>query len=463
MHTFLSIKRFALALGLVSAVMHLSHAQTHWPQWRGPVSNGIALEGHPPTTWSEEENIRWKKPIPGKGHASPVLWGKRLFLLTAVAEPAADNSGDSGVGNPPESQAERPGRRPGQGRGGRGGRGGFGGGQPASVKHSFQTLCLDKETGDTLWVREGMAVIPHEGHHPTNSYSSGSAVTDGQHVVSFFGSRGLFVYDMEGNLAWKKDLGDMSTRNGFGEGASPVLHGQTLVVPWDTEQESYLVAFDKRDGSELWRQNRDERTGWSTPYIVQHDGTIEVIVNASNKVRSYNLADGSLLWECAGQTVNAIPSVVADDRHLYAVSGYRGNAAMAIQLGKRGDLSGSDAITWTLSRGTPYVPSPLLMNGRLWFTQGNDAVITCVEAQTGKVHYTQERLDGPSGFYASPVGVDGKVYLAGRNGTTVVLEDSDTLKVLAVNRLDDPIDASPALSGNAIYIRGHQHLYCIAE
>ena len=255
----------------------------------------------------------------------------------------------------------------------------------------------------------------------------------------------------------------MSTRNGFGEGASPVLHGQTLVVPWDTELESYLVAFDKRDGSELWRQNRDERTGWSTPYILQHDGTIEVVVNASNKVRSYNLADGSLLWECAGQTVNAIPSVVADDRHLYAVSGYRGNAAMAIQLGKRGDLSGSDAITWTLSRGTPYVPSPLLMNGRLWFTQGNDAVITCVEAQTGKVHYTQERLDGPSGFYASPVGVDGKVYLAGRNGTTVVLEDSDTLKVLAVNRLDDPIDASPALSGNAIYIRCHQHLYCIAE
>ena len=117
MHTFLSIKRFALALGLVSAVMHLSLAQTHWPQWRGPVSNGIALEGHPPTTWSEQENIRWKKPIPGKGHASPVLWGKRLFLLTAVAEPAADNSGNSGVGNPPEPQAERPGRRPGgQGR-----------------------------------------------------------------------------------------------------------------------------------------------------------------------------------------------------------------------------------------------------------------------------------------------------------------------------------------------------------
>ena len=277
-------------------------------------------------------------------------------MLTAVAEPAADYSGNSGVGNPPEPQAERPGRGPGQAGSGEGQRRQrrqrrIWGWQPASVEHSFQTLCLDKETGDTLWVREGMAVIPHEGHHPTNSYSSGSAVTDGQHVVSFFGSRGLFVYDMEGNLAWKKDLGDMSTRNGFGEGASPVLHGQTLVVPWDTEQESYLVAFDKRDGSELWRQNRDERTGWSTPYIVQHDGTIEVVVNASNKVRSYNLADGSLLWECAGQTVNAIPSVVADDRHLYAVSGYRGNAAMAIQLGKRGDLSGSDAITWTLSRG----------------------------------------------------------------------------------------------------------------
>jgi outer membrane protein assembly factor BamB len=223
------------------------------------------------------------------------------------------------------------------------------------------------------------------------------------------------------------------------------------------------VAYDKLTGEERWRQIRDERTGWTTPVILDHQGRRQVVVNATNKVRSYDLETGELLWECGGQTANAIPTVVADEQHVYALSGYRGSTAMAIRLGQRGDLTDSDAIAWSLNRGTPYVPSPLLMSGRLWFTQGNDAVLSCVEASTGKVHYSQERLEGPSGFYASPVGVAGRVYLTGRDGTTVVIEDSESLKVLATNKLDDPMDASPALSGDAIYLRGHQYLYCIGK
>ena len=462
-NSFNALSNLSLALVLTLMLSGSQvHGQQHWWQWRGPQANGVASEGNPPISWSEQENVRWKVAIPGKGHASPVIWGDRLFLLTAVAESAPQVDGLRET-TPPAPQAEGRDRQRGSRRGGGGGRGGFGGNQPEAVKHSFQTICLDKNTGEQVWSREGMAVIPHEGHHPTNSYSSGSAITDGKHVISYFGSRGLFVYDMMGNLVWQKDLGDMPTRNGFGEGASPALLDDILVVLWDTESDSYIVAYNKLTGEERWRQVRDERTGWTTPVILDHQGRRQVVVNATNKVRSYDLETGELLWECGGQTANAIPTVVADEQHVYALSGYRGSTAMAIRLGQRGDLTDSDAIAWSLNRGTPYVPSPLLMSGRLWFTQGNDAVLSCVEASTGKVHYSQERLEGPSGFYASPVGVAGRVYLTGRDGTTVVIEDSESLKVLATNKLDDPMDASPALSGDAIYLRGHQYLYCIGK
>ena len=359
--------------------------------------------------------------------------------------------------NPPAPQAPQGRQRRG------GGRGGFGLQSAPTQEHAFLTLCLNKNTGETIWTREGTKEIPHEGHHSTNTFSSASPVTDGEHVVSFFGSRGLFCYDMDGNEVWKKDLGNMPTRNGFGEGSSPTLHGNVLIVLWDNESDSFVYGFDKRTGKELWKQARDEQTGWTTPYVLTHQGVTQVVINATNKVRSYDLMSGALIWECGGQTSNTIPSIVADSENVYAISGYRGNMAMAITLGGKGDLTDSDSVKWQVTRGTPYVPSPLLYSGRLWFTQGNDAVITCVDPKTGKTHYSQERLEGPSGFYASPVGVSDRVYLAGRNGKTAVIKNSDSLDVIAVNELDGEIDASPAVSGNALFVRSHDHLYCISK
>lgn len=428
-----------------------------WPQWRGPTANGVALHGNPPIEWDAEKNIKWKVKIPGEGHATPVIWGDKIFILTAV--PSGKPSAGGGVAAPPSPPQER--RR----RGGNAGRGrGRGrGSQPPPQEHAFTTMCLDRATGSVLWQQVGRTEVPHEGRHPTNSFSSGSPITDGEHVIAFFGSRGLFCYDMEGNQIWKKHLGQMQTRNGFGEGSTPALHGNVLIVLWDTEAESSVYAFDKRTGKELWRQSRDERTTWSTPYVLTHEGIKQVVVNATNAVRSYELKTGKLLWSCGGQTVNTIPSIVADQNTVYAMSGYRGNTALAIELGKSGDLTDSNSVRWKLNRGTPYVPSPLLYDGFLVFCQGNDATVTCVDAVSGESYYSQERLSGASGMYASPVGVQNRIYLPGRNGTTVVLEKSKELKVLATNVLDDPIDASPAIVGDELFLRGHNYFYCIAE
>jgi outer membrane protein assembly factor BamB len=366
--------------------------------------------------------------IAGEGHATPIVWQDRIVVLTAV-----------GGSNAPENAGG------------------------SSGEYEFRTICLDRKTGKVLWEKVSRREAPHEGHHETNTYSSGSAVTDGEHIVAFFGSRGLYVYDMEGKLVWEKDLGDMRTRNGFGEGSTPALRGNTLVVLWDHEGDSFVYAFDKATGRELWKQPRDERSGWTTPYIVEHEGQPQVIINGTGAVRAYDLGSGELLWQCSGQTANAIPSVVADSDHVYAMSGFRGSAAYAIRLGGQGDLAGTDRIRWQLNRGTPYVPSPLLHQGKLYFCQGNDARLSCVDAATGEVHYTQERIEGLAGVYASPVGVADRIYLTGRRGATAVLAAGPELKVLAVNQLDDPIDASPAVVGDELFLRSHHHLYCIAS
>lgn len=420
--------------------------ESNWPQWRGPSASGVASQGNPPVEWSEERNIKWKARIPGNGHATPVIWEDKLFVLSAV--PAFKKSGPQPVGGGLEGAREFGGRRP---------------DKPAMEEHAFVTYALDRATGKILWEKVGRKEVPHEGHQSSNTYASSSPITDGEHVYSYFGSRGLYCYDLNGTLMWEKSFGRAKTRNGFGEGGTPVLSGDVLVVVWDEEGPSRIVALDKRTGNELWSRNREEKTGWTTPFVAERDGRKQVVVNASNAVRSYDLSTGGLLWECGGQTANAIPSVVGDSDMIYVMSGFRGSAAYGIRLGHTGNLAGSDAVVWMLNRGTPYVPSPLLYQGRLYFCQGNDPMISCVEAKTGRVLYSQMRLDGLRGVYASPVGVHDRVYLPGRNGVTAVLESADTLKVLATNKLDDPIDASPAVVGNELFLRGDRHVYCIAH
>jgi len=255
----------------------------------------------------------------------------------------------------------------------------------------------------------------------------------------------------------------MRIANGFGEGSSPALYKNTLIVNWDHEGDSFIVALDKSTGKTLWKNGRDERTSWSTPLVVEHGGKPRVVTDATSRIRSYDLATGKLIWECAGLTRNVIPSPVSGDGMLYAMSGFQGNALLAIHLGRTGDLTGTDAIAWSLKKSTPYVPSPLLYGDRLYFLAGNNGILSCFDTRVGKAPIDAERIDSLQGVYASPVGASGRVYLTGRNGVTVVIKQSDKLEKLATNQLDEKFDASPAAVGKDLFLRGHAYLYCIAE
>lgn len=458
-------------------------ADENWGQWRGPRANGVAPLADPPTTWSETQNVKWKVAIPGRGTSTPIVWGNQIFLQTAIptGKPAEAGAGGGagsaskptaswtvaspvfgqpqpGAGGPP---GDAP-RRRGPGGGGPGG-GGRGGGEKPTEVFRFALVSVDRGTGRIQWQKALREEVPHEGHHRDHGYASHSPITDGEHVYAWLGSRGLHCLDLKGEVLWSKDLGKMRTVAGFGEGSSPALHGDTLIVNWDHEGDDFIAAFDKRTGKERWRQSRDEKTTWTTPLVVTYEGKTQVIVAATQRIRSYDLATGQPLWECGGMTANVIPSPVSDFGMLYAISGFRGNALLAIKLGKNGDLTDTDAIAWRQGKATPYVPSPLLFGENLYFLSGNNAILSCFDAKTGQPRFAEERLTGPSGFYASPVGAADRVYLAGRNGTSVVLKNTGKPEVLATNVLDDPIDASPAACGKELFLRGHQHLYCLAE
>jgi outer membrane protein assembly factor BamB len=414
----------------------------YWPQWRGPLMTGVAPEAKPPVEWSETKNVKWKVEVPGKGSATPVVWGDRIYVLTAVpARPSTPAA-------PAPAAAD--------------------GGRPRNVEpegsQRFTLLALRRSDGKVLWERVLREEQPHEGTHATGTWASASAATDGEMVFAHFGSRGLYAVDASGKVVWEKDLGDMNVKMSFGEGSSPALGRDRLFVQWDHEGDSFIVALDRKTGKELWRQKRDERTSWASPLVVEHGGRTQVVTSATNKVRSYDAASGEVLWETAGMTQNAIPTPVHADGLVILTSGFRGNALLAVKLAEaRGDLAASPAVAWKLDRDTPYVPSPLLWGDELYILKGNNGLLSAFNARTGERLYGPERLEGVPNVYASPVGADGRIYIAGREGQTAVVQRGPAFKLLATNTLDDGFDASPVAVDGELYLRGSKHLYRISE
>lgn len=458
------MKKLSLATGLFTLTFALNaaaagdsaEARRNWPQWRGPLANGVAPEADPPLEWSETKNVKWKVKIPGEGSSTPAIWGNQVFVLTAVS------SGKKAEAKPAEPPPPAPANPPPGGDRRRRGPGGAGRSEKPTDEYQFLVLCLDRNTGKTIWQKVARSEVPHEAHQQNNTFASASPITDGKLVFAFFGSRGLHCYDVDGKLKWSKDFGRMQTKMTFGEGASPALHGDTLILNWDDETDNdFIVALDKRDGKPLWKTPRNEDTTWSTPLIIEHGGRWQVVVNATRKVRSYDLATGKELWSCAGQTANAIPSPVADADTVYVTSGFRGSALFAIALGRTGDLTGTDAIRWSHNESTPYVPSPLLVDDLLYTVKVNSGILSCFDKKTGTAHYEAERLEGIREIYASPVTAKDHVYVLGRDGNCLVLKKSPKLEILATNKLDDRTDASIALVGKELFIRGRENLYCI--
>jgi outer membrane protein assembly factor BamB len=337
---------------------------------------------------------------------------------------------------------------------------------PVTHRHQFVALAINRRDGNISWKRTLREEWPHEGGHVTGSLASNSPVTDGERLYVFLGSRGLYCLDLKGEVIWSKELGRMRTLHAHGEGSSPVLYGDMLIVCWDHEGDSFLYAFDKRTGEQRWKVARDEKTSWSTPLVVEHEGKPQVIVSATKRVRGYDLTNGAQLWECAGLTENVVSSPVYDGKGIViAGNSYYQQAMLAIRLtGARGDITQTDRVAWRLNRSTPYVSSPLLYDDTLYFLRHNQNVLSRLDPATGKPRGEPLRLESIGDFiFASPVGAAGRIYVTARDGITVVLRHDRENATLAVNRLADSFSASPALVDGELYLRGERHLYCIVE
>ncbi len=414
-------------------------ADAYWPQWRGPSATGVAPHGIPPVTWSESENIRWKCPLPGLGHSTPVVWGARIFVTTAES-----------YGDPLTAPVDRdPGAHD---------------NLPADRKQRFTVLAINRHDGSIVWKKVLREVQPHEGTHDTGSWASNSPVTDGQHLYAFFGSRGLYCLDVDGRLVWEKDLGQMQSRHGHGEGSSPALYKNTLVINWDHQGNSFITALDKHTGNEIWRRKRDEITSWSSPLIVNVKGKAQVIVAATNHVRGYDLATGETIWSCSGLSRNVCATPIAADDITVVTNSYDWQKMMAIRLtDATGDITDTPAVLWSRDKNTPYVPSPLLYDDHLYFTSHLRGILTCVNFESGKSVFGPVRIPKLTDIFASPAAGAGRIYIPDRRGHTAVVKHGSEFELLAVNKLDDAFSASPVLVGNELYLRGEKYLYCISQ
>jgi outer membrane protein assembly factor BamB len=423
---------------LVSVSVAENSVAENWGHWRGPDGNSVAPDADPPTRWSETENIKWKVEIPGVGSGSPVIWGDRVFVVSAVAGASAE-AGEA------SSQNGRKKKKP-------------------IPNLEFKVFCFDRDSGDQKWEATATVAKPHERTHQTNGYASASPCTDGKHVYAHFGSRGIYCYTMDGQFVWKRDdLGEMKIRFSFGEGSSPTIAEDKIIIPWDHQGDSYLLALNKLTGETIWKTPRDEPSCWGTPLVVEHGSTKQVVMQGQNFARSYDLETGTELWRCAGQTFRPVATPVAENGLVIVGSGFRGAFMGAFQLDGTGDIEGSTSVSWTVDRDTPDIASPLLSGGRLYFYKGKTGILSCLDAKTGEPHFSAQRISGIRSTYASPVAAGGNVYLTDRDGTIVVIKDSEELNIVSTNSLGEGVDATPAPAGDQLFVRGAKHLFCIAK
>jgi len=408
-----------------------------WPSWRGPLGTGFSPTAEPPIRWSESENVVFKTALPGNGHGTPVVAGNRVFVTATVPfgprlEPVPDDA-------PGAHDNAR-----------------------VTQEHRFVVIAVDATTGAILWQKTVHEQVPHAVFHKSSTLTAASAVTDGEHVIAFFGSYGVYCLTVEGEEVWRRDLGDMKVKHGHGEGATPALWGNTVVVNWDHEGPSFVVALDKRTGKELWRTERDEPTSWATPIVVEHQGRPLVVVSGTKAVRAYDLKTGEVVWWARGLSHNVVASPLAANGMVWAGSSYEVKRMMAIDLdGAEGDITETDRIVWRRARSTPYVPSPLLVGEWLYFLNHYQGFLVRVRAATGEQPTRPARV-GMTSFYASPVSASGRIYLTDLEGTTLVFRDeAGRLELLARNELDEGVSASAALVGTMLYLRGERHLYGI--
>lgn len=434
-----------------------------WGNFRGPEHTGASPTAKPPIHWDANKNVAWKVQIPGQGTSSPVVWGDKIFLTSAINEEPNktppprmgrrelttkfDEDGDGQLSENERNKAIQFRRQ-----------------QMADslTTHSFVAMCFDRNTGKQLWKHVANKRKPVEGHHRDSGFASASPVTDGKHVYFNFGSMGLYCYDMDGKQIWKRtDLGEMQMRGTFGEGSSVAITDKLLILPWDHEGQSKIEAIDKMTGDTVWKTDRDEPSAWATPVVATVNGKRQVIHSGQNYSRGYDLESGKELWRSSGLSDRPVATPVANGNVGIFGSARRGAKLNAYALDRMGDISSEPV--WTIERNTPDCPSLLLSGKRLYYLSSNNAIFSCANAETGQPIFSAQRLAGLQGVYSSPVAADNKVFVTGRNGKTLVVSDGDEFKELATNDIGEPVDATFALVEDQIFIRGRNHLFCIRE
>lgn len=411
----------------------------NWPQWRGPRGQGVSDEKNLPLEWSPTKNIKWKTPISGRGHSSPIVWGNRLFLTTAVE--GAVVPGASAVKHVINGQTVK-----------------FPDTGGAERSHALKLICVDVETGKIIWERTVYEGRVYDDRQKTNSFASSTPATDGRYVYAYFGSEGLYCYDFDGNQVWKTTLGGIA-KMGYGEGTSPIVYENLVIVQADSEMGdgSYIAAFDRSNGKQVWKTGRKNRASWSTPVVVRGPKRVELIASGAESVTAYDPASGKELWQSEGLISHAIPSPLVVDDLVFVYAGSHDKRGYAIRAGEN-----SNKVLWRHDKGTAYVASGVLYDGSIYLIT-DSGTMTALDAKTGQVKYEGGRLPAPSIFFASPVAFDGKILITSQDGDSFLINAGPKHEILATNSVGEPVYASPAISAGRIFIRGERHLYCISK
>lgn len=445
------MSRRILTVTAVLILLSLATKAQNWPQFRGPLASGMT-EGKPaPTQWDAEQNINlaWKVAIPGLAHASPIVWGDRVFVTTAVSSDPKSvfRSGLYGDVDSAEDLS----------------------------KHSWRVYCLDKKTGKIRWEKIAREGVPRTKRHIKSSFASSSPVTDGKYVVAFFGSEGLYCYDLKGNLKWQQDLGVLDGGWFFdpdyqwGTASSPIIYKDMVIVQCDVQKGSFIGAYRLKDGKQVWRTEREEIPSWGTPTIYEGRARTELITNATKFIRAYDPLTGKELWRMSGNPEITATTPIARDELIYICNGYRPNRPIyAIRAGATGDISlkdgkeTNDFVLWSKQRGGTYMPTPVLLGEHL-YTCENHGVLTAWHARTGERVWQQRIADKGGSYSASPVISDGKIYLSSEDGEVHVVRAGAKYELLATNPVGEVIMATPAISDGMIFVRGQHHLFAFAE
>src|SRR5688572_27586920 len=437
-------------LGALLLLLPFQDSDTNWPSFRGPQARGVAEGFTTPAAWDVQagKNVLWRTPIPGLAHSSPVIWGTRVFVTSAVRT-KGDSELSSLYGSP-----------------------GYGSGDSVADEgeHSFELFCLDKKTGALLWKRTSHTGVPRVKRHPKSTHANSTPACDAASVVAFYGSEGLYCYDHEGNLRWRVDLGvlDSSAPGAadvqWGFASSPVLHDGRVIVQCDVQKGSFLAAFSLADGKELWRTPREESSTWCTPTVLESAGDrgAQVLVNGYKHIGAYDLAAGKEIWKLVGGGDVPVPAPVVAHELVFLTSAHgQFHPLRAVPVAARGTLAVTD-LAWNQPSAGIYMQTPLVYGEEI-YACNDGGVVGCFDARTGDPVYRERLGDGTSGFSSSAVAAEGKLYFTSEEGRVHVIAAGPDFEVLGTNELGETCLATPALSEGVLFFRTRGHLLAIGE